>query len=114
MNGKVSVLILRPMAVSVSISRLEKTSLNLSLEVETLKKKSQSRSWDYKKKVLVSVSNWDSIKENLGLETVNPVSLISEIWQHYANKMWSDLAKLCKIIDWHIQTVQIMPEYREK
>ena len=34
----VLVLILRPMAVSVSILRLEKKSLNLSLEVETLKK----------------------------------------------------------------------------
>ena len=79
----VSVSILRPMAVSVSVSnsKLEKKSLNLGLEVETLKKslglslvvettrkKSQSRS-----------RNWDSMKVNLdlGLETVNPVSLIS-------------------------------------
>ena len=80
----VSVSILRPMAVSVSVSnsklekkvsisvsklRLWKKSLGLSLVVETTRKKSQSRS-----------RNWDSMKVNLdlGLETVNPVSLISD------------------------------------
>ena len=79
---KVSVSILKLMAVSVSISRLEKKSqsqsriwdlqkksLGLSLVVETTRKKSRSRS-----------QNWDSIKENLnlGLETVNPVLPISD------------------------------------
>ena len=67
------------MAVSISMSRLEKkvsisvlklrlwkVSLGLSLVFETTRKKSRSQ-------------NWDSIKENLdpGLETVNPVLLIS-------------------------------------
>ena len=87
----VSVSILRPMAVSVSVSisklekkvsisvsklRLWKKSLGLSLVVETTRKKSQSRS-----------RNWDSMKVNLdlGLETVNPVSLISAMDQSSRN-----------------------------